>query len=194
MTLKSRILTAIANTSAAEPFASPGAQQDKWAEELALAIPTPLLHVQEETTGAGGTFTQDAWQTRVLDTVVTNEIVGATLSSNEVSLPTGTYDAEWSAPAVGVDEHITRLYDDTNTAELGRGTAEFTSQVSAPPYNQTRSSGAVRFILAGTASIILQHACDSTFTTNGLGADAVTAILNVSGNNVFAILKIWQVG
>jgi len=38
--LKNRILNAIANTSAGEPFASPAAQQDKWAQELSTVLDT----------------------------------------------------------------------------------------------------------------------------------------------------------
>lgn len=64
-TLKSRILTSIANTSAGEPYANPGAQQDKWAEELALAFVSRgalvnLTSVEPTTTGIGKKVPWDA--------------------------------------------------------------------------------------------------------------------------------------
>jgi len=54
---------------------------------------TQLFHVRDEKSNgvAGGNFTNGAWQTRTLNTSMTNEISGASLSSNQITLPSGTY-------------------------------------------------------------------------------------------------------
>lgn len=59
-----------------------------------------LLHVRDEkTAGTGaGSLTANAWNVRTLNTVVANTIAGASLGSNQVTLPAGTYDIEASAP------------------------------------------------------------------------------------------------
>ena len=55
-----------------------------------------LLHVQDQKTQGtnGGTTTSTTTHTRDLNTVVTNEITGASLSSNQITLPSGTYYLE----------------------------------------------------------------------------------------------------
>lgn len=52
-----------------------------------------LFHVRDQRTNgtAGTTWTGSTWTTQVLQTTKTNEISSASLSSNQVSLPTGTY-------------------------------------------------------------------------------------------------------
>ena len=51
-----------------------------------------LLHVRDEKSNgtAGGGFTSGSFQTRTLNTVMTNEISGASLASNQITLPSGT--------------------------------------------------------------------------------------------------------
>ncbi len=52
-----------------------------------------LFHVRDEKASGshGGTSVAGSFQTRVLNTSLTNEISGASLSSNQITLPSGTY-------------------------------------------------------------------------------------------------------
>ncbi len=122
-----------------------------------------LLYIRDEkaqNTG-GGTFTSGAWRIRDLNTVKTNEIVGASLAANQITLPAGTYDIEWSAPGNACDLHQSKLYDITNTADLIVGTCENVTDTDV----NTCSKGRGRIILAGIVVIELQHRCvnDGTF-------------------------------
>ena len=60
---------------------------------VAVGQKTKLLHMRDEKANGtqGGTFTSGSWYTRDLNTVVTNEINGASLSSNQFTLPAGDY-------------------------------------------------------------------------------------------------------
>jgi hypothetical protein len=58
-----------------------------------------LLHVRDEKTLADGGTSTSSYTKRDLNTVVTNEIAGASLSSNQITLPSGTYYINASAPA-----------------------------------------------------------------------------------------------
>ncbi len=62
----------------------------------AKAFQAQLLHVQDrKTTGvAGAAITSGAKRTRELTTAVTNEITDASLASNQITLPAGTYWVE----------------------------------------------------------------------------------------------------
>jgi len=62
-----------------------------------------LLHVIEEqaagTNGHNdGNFVSGAYRTRVLNKVLTNEISGASVASNQITLPAGTYFIEAQSP------------------------------------------------------------------------------------------------
>ena len=144
----------------------------------------PLLHVRDEKAAntAGGTFTQGAWRTRVLNTTKTNEIFGASLSSNQVTLPAGEYWCEGMAEAYVVNSHKVKLHDTTNTVDLIIG-------VSGRTANGGPSTIAGRFTLTGTAVLELQHYCSTTRATDGFGSPT-----NASVVEAYAELKIWKVG
>ena len=73
----------------------------------------------------GGAFTAGAWQTRDLNTVLTNTITGASLTANQITLPAGKYYVEASAPCTGRANleivHVTRLHNITDTDVLLEG-------------------------------------------------------------------------
>jgi hypothetical protein len=114
-----------------------------------------------------GTFTSGAWRTRDLNTTVFNtDTTNITLGTNQFTLLTGSYLIGWSAPAKGVDLHMTRLFDVTGGVWFQNGTGEF----AANSYNvQTISVGYVRVTVDGTNIYSVEHRCDTTRATNGLG-------------------------
>lgn len=143
---------------------------------LTVAIPT--LHVQDQKAAntAGGTFTSGSWQTRDLNTVVTNTITGASLASNQITLPAGTYHIFASAPAHAVYAHKAKLYDITNSADLIIGTSEYTHNTSP---KMTRSFVQGRFTLAAETVVELQHRCGTTIATAGFGTACNFAVVEV---------------
>lgn len=145
-----------------------------------------LLHVRDEKAQntVGGGFTSGAWQTRTLNTVKTNEITGASLSSNEVTLPAGTYEIDALAPAYAVARHQARLYNVTGAAVLLDGT----SMYADPGDVNTVSFVRGRFTLASTSAVRLEHRCGTTNGTNGLGIAANFA------TEVYADVMIREVG
>lgn len=147
----------------------------------------PLLHIEDQKTSGtdGGDFNSGADRTRVLNTVVTNEITGASLSSNQITLPAGTYYIEWSAPALSVANHQSLLYNVTDTSEVKRGT---NGQAGSADTTQDQSVGAHKFTIAGSKAFEIRHQCATTKATNGFGA------ANTFGTQVYTVVKIWQIG
>lgn len=144
-----------------------------------------LLHVREEQASGtnGGTFTSGSWVTRVINTTKTNEISSASLASNQITLPAGTYYLEATAPAYNVQESILKLYNVTDSNDILIGTSAssntaVTSQVSVKG----------RFTLAGTKILELRHRCNSTTSTFGLGVAA-----NMSVVEAYAEILIWKI-
>jgi hypothetical protein len=149
----------------------------------------PLLHVREEQASgtAGGTFTAGAWRTRVLNAVVFNAIVGASLASNQITLPAGDFEVLAFAPARSVDHHHARLYDATGAAVLVNGAS---GVVSSSESTQVVAPVVGRFSLAVPSLVELQHICLTTKATDGLG----TARADFATVEVFSEIKLWKVG
>lgn len=128
-----------------------------------------LLHVQDQKASGtdGGAFTSGAWRTRTLNTVVENEITGASLASNEITLPAGTYEIDARVPAGRCHSHQARLYDVTGAAVLLYGSSSFSN--SAANYSDTDSNIRGRFTLAAPSNIRIEHQCTVTVATNGFG-------------------------
>ena len=143
-----------------------------------------VLHVREQQASGtdAGTFTSGAWQTRVLNTTPTNTITGASLASNQVTLPAGTYRVEASAPGVQVNTHKLRLRDTTGGTTLVVGN-NATTLSGNPSGSVAHLRG--QFTLAGASVLELQHWCNSTKSTNGLGASASSGEVEVYAEAFF---------
>lgn len=152
------------------------------------AFSAPFSHYQDQKAQGtdGGTFTQSAWQTRVLNTSLSTGISGSSLSSNQISLPAGTYYVEAIAPGFICGRHKARLYNVTDSAVLLAGTSEISGTGDAIT-SFSKVSG--RFTLSGTKTIALEHYCLSTRSTDGFGAST-----NVPSTvEVYSDIKIWKV-
>lgn len=128
-----------------------------------------LLHIRDEKAGGtdGGSFTSGSWVTRTLNTEVTNEIAGASLASNQITLPAGTYEVYGRVPAHAVNYHKARLWDVTNSITLIVGNTGYSNVAG---YSDSDSILMGRFTLAGSTDIEVQHECSDTNSGgNGLG-------------------------
>ncbi len=132
-----------------------------------------FLHVQDQKTNAtnGGSSTGGARDTRVLNTVVTNEISGASLGSNQVTLPSGTYEVKASAPSRAGGPARLFWHDGSSDIVLG-----LNSHASTNSDVQDHSFLYGRFTIASSTTYELQHWINVAKATNGLGvADADSA-------------------
>lgn len=129
-----------------------------------------VLHVQDQKAAGtdGGDFTSGADRTRDLsDTPVVNGITGASVGSNQITLPAGTYEAVIRCPAVRVGNHRAKLYNVTDGADIAIGSNAFASNAgSAANYSFVKT----QFTLAGTKVLEVRHRCESTLNTFGFGA------------------------
>ena len=144
-----------------------------------------LLHIQhQETAGTnGGSATSGSWQTRTLNTSVTNEITGASLSTNQITLPIGDYYIEAEASANGVVNHTSKLRNITDTADEIIGMAS-----RADSANQTLSTMSGRFTIAGIKAFEIQTQVNTSNAGDGYG-DAG----NFGVTEIYVDVKIWKV-
>jgi len=131
-------------------------------------IANTFLIVQEtQASGTnGGTFTSGAWRKRLLNTTQINTIGGASLASNQVTLPAGTYRVNGGSGAFKVDFNSARLYNVTASATIALGTSCHAT-LGFSGYSESTISSI--FTLGGTTVIELQHRCSSTRINEGFG-------------------------
>jgi len=148
-----------------------------------------LLHVREEQASGvnGGTSTSGSFQTRVLNTVKTNEITGASLAANVITLPAGTYWVEAGCVARRAQNQKSRLRNttDATTAVVGLNTNVNTDDTSE---NTMIAPCSGRFTIAGAKAFELQHQVELGLATIGLGAAAAFGEVEV-----YSDVKIWKV-
>jgi hypothetical protein len=120
---------------------------------------------------------------RVLNTVVTNTIPGASLASSQITLPAGTYDFTADAPAyaatgtVGAILRLRNITDSTNQV-LGRSNILLTNTGITAIV-----SGRFKIDTTKTFSLIQQFT--SAQATNGLGAAASFGYAEIYANAEF---------
>lgn len=143
------------------------------------------LHVQDKKGSGiqGGTFTQGAWRTRTLNSIIENTIDEASLDSNRITLPAGTYLIEASAPAFNVSNHQARLFDITNSVTIITGTTEFSSD-----WGWTMTSSRVAGVITLTATTVLelQHFCTATYADSGFGQSIYDPSGAIMFDNIYA--------
>lgn len=141
---------------------------------------------QKASTTEGGGFTSGAWQTRTLNTEVSDTGGHASISSNQITLAAGTYECRISCPALLCADHQARLYNITDTATVLVGTCE---QAPTGSTASSRSIIAGRFTLASSKALEVQHRCSTTRATDGFGG--ATGFGEVE---VYTVAEFWKVG
>ena len=117
----------------------------------------------------------NTWQTRTLNTTRRNTITGASLASNVITLPAGTYRARAIAPAYRVSYNKCRLRDTTNSVTLAVGTPERAHNGGSDGFISVHSLiDGDWFTLTGEADIELQHWCEVANGSTGGGLDNST--------------------
>lgn len=143
-----------------------------------------LFHIRQESSSGtqGGTATSGSWQTRTLDTIKTNE-VGGSLSSNQFTLPSGTYFIFASAPAQDVIANRIKLYNISDSSDVMYGTNSYSDGGN----DGMRSFLSGRFTITASKTFEIQHRVNRTNASFGYG------IANGYAVEVYTDALIWKV-
>ena len=124
---------------------------------------------QRDSGVAGGTATSGSWEIRTLQTEIYDDI-GISIATNVFTLPAGTFYIHWTAPARGVNSHMSRLYDVTNAAVVEYGT---TALVAAAPYdNNNTTIGYAKVTPSVATGYRIEHQVYTTVASYGYGYPA----------------------
>jgi hypothetical protein len=178
------------STGPTGPTGATGAAGNPGAVTISVTGGQPYICIQDQKPSGttGGTFTSGAFQTRTLNTLVSNDLNLAVLNTatNQFTLPPGKYRACISCPAFRVDGHQARLQSITGGGTLLYGTAEGSGNGDTVT---TRSVVAGAFSLQSSTVLEVQHRALTTSSSFGFG--------NVAGFTapyvVYTIAEFWLV-
>jgi hypothetical protein len=151
------------------------------------AFESQLLHVRDEKSAntAGGSSSATTDNQRDLNTVVINQITGASLSSNVITLPAGTFFIIASSPSNRGGTNRAHLFNTADSSIQLLGTSENTQTADTTP---TRSFINGRFTIAAQKTFTIRHYTTSDKADNGLGIQA-----NDGRTEVYTDVQIWKV-
>lgn len=158
------------------------------ADGTAIVGGTQIMHVQHhESQGTdAGTLNNAVYNTRPLNQEVTNTIPGASLASNLITLPAGTYDIDARAQSFASGVCFLRLYNVDDASQIMKGQNAETRSATATQQNILMRG---RFTLAAEKDIRLDHYSAGAQTTNGMGQAN-----NISGQTeIYADVRIEKV-
>ena len=157
-----------------------------WAAPGQASLPTAVFTDTKASGTASGTFTADAWRTRVINTTQFNNITSASIASNQITLPAGTYLVTAMGQVALVDVHKIRFYNITDSSVAITGTSNY--NITSYQYQGTADLVGA-FTIAGSKVFELQHYAKETVSSNGFGvASTISAT-----DEVYAIVSITKV-
>lgn len=189
----------VASAAANRVYVSNGLGSGNWSQVPSAALQpdtqafqSAMFHcVQRENQGVGGGTSIVGTQARLLNTVLVNQIAGASLTPGQVFLPAGTYWCQGWAVGHRVNQHKVYINNASDNAILIHGSSAQSirgdgvgDQISMP----TISVVSGRFTINAVKAIELRHKTDQAQTGDGLGLPAVF------GDEIYASLTIWKVG
>jgi len=154
-----------------------------WATPAGAAIQSACFRDEKAINNQGGTFTSGAWRTRDLNATQFNGITSASLASNQITLPAGTYGINASLPSYTVSGNQGRLFNITDSTQtiLGNSIRGLADQTMIAQVLGT-------FTIASSKVFELQHQCLTTTSGNGFGNQAGIT------TEVFAQIYIAKIG
>ena len=151
------------------------------------SAPDYILVRDEKADGtAGGTFTQGAWQTRVINTEVSDAGGHCSIASNQITFGAGTYECRISVPGHSVDHHKAVLYNVSDSANELIGSNAY---CASGDNDLTHSLIVGKFVIAASKTFEVRHRCSATRADYGFGAANTFGVIEI-----YTQAEFWKVG
>lgn len=183
---KTALLTLVPRNDAAQAWNA--TQQAQLRTNIGLDLGYPLLHVVDEKNSAtdGGSAAAATIQDRNLNTIRVNEISGASLAANVVTLPEGTYWIEANTPAFATQKTKGWLAESVSNTIRVHGTNEYGINTGGSSC-QSLIMGRLTVPVGGLAYKLRTYT-EVAVGTNGLGVCSPGS----GQNSVYSQLKAWK--
>lgn len=147
-----------------------------------------FMHLRDEKSAGtnAGSSVGGTVQTRALNTVSSNTISGASLASNQFTLPAGVYRIFAQCPTGQVDNTRAYLFNVTDAVNTIIGNGFNCTALSGGDYIQVMATVVGRFVIAAPKVFEIRHYTQTSNTNIGLGS----AINFSSQNEVYTEVTI----
>lgn len=135
---------------------------------------------------AGGTFTLGAWRTRTLNTKDSDTDNICSLSSNQITLPAGTYLCCIKCPGMRVSIHKAKLYNCTDGVDTLIGSNAYTSSGGA--YASIDAFVVGKFTITAQKVFEVRHRGIATEATDGFGVAC-----NFTVDEIYTVAEFWKI-
>ena len=146
-----------------------------------------LFHLQhiEASSVSGGGNTAGTNNQRTLNSTVVNQISGASVSSSNVTLPSGTYLIHATGSCFRIARHFLRWYNSSDSTYVLSGQSVF-----ADGNNEVQNLATLwgRFTISAEKTFQLRH-----FTENSYSQSNALGIENNVTTNVYCNCLIWKI-
>jgi hypothetical protein len=161
----------------------------KWATLAAATRTYAVFRDEKSATTAGGSFTSGAWRTRDINSTQINNITSASIASNQITLPAGTYYVWATTPAYGVYRYSGRLQNITDSTTTLISTTGFPN-ANSPHVVNIFITG--QFTIASSKTFEVQNRCSDT--KNGDGFGTAGEQMGDTQNSVYSVISIEKIG
>ena len=146
-------------------------------------ISVAVIADEKSATTDGGSSTAGSFQTRDLNTEISDPDGIVSIASNQFTLSAGTYLITFRTPAYNVSRHQSQLYDVTATSALTQGSSEYASG------DQNFSVGSFVHTITTDNTYEIRHKTQASISTNGLGINTNLGVNCVYTSVVISKLK-----
>ena len=143
--------------------------------------PNIIIEHQNSSGNNGGTGSASTWVTRTLNTPLRNNVTGASLASNTLTLPAGTYYAEFRTPFVFTTKSKSRLRNTSDNTTAIVGSSCYANAAD-------NSVGTGLFTIAASKNFTIQSWIEGSPGSYSFGFAASTGEVET-----YTQLKIWKV-
>lgn len=157
-------------------------KQDGMRRPTALTIPVAVFLDQKASGTDGGAGTASAWTTSTINTTQSNSITDASLASNKITLPTGTYRVDFSRTFYSTLKTQLRFRSVTDAAKVYYANQAKLSEnpsSGSGTYHQSATvlnGSAIVTVTDATEEFDLQYYIEQVFSTISLGAAASRSV------------------
>ncbi len=136
-----------------------------WTTLTAAGAGDYILLADQRADGAvGGACSTTAWDTRALNTILADDTGLISISSNQATLPAGTYECEIDAEMYNTQTAQIRLYNVTDAVVMVYG-----KSVRSDSYVVTPANLKTKFTLSSSKIVKIQSRCQRTWDANDYG-------------------------
>lgn len=158
--------------------------------QVTVAATSDYICVRDEKANGtdGGSFSANTWTKRDINTESSDTGNHCSIASNQITLAAGTYECHILAPGWAVGRMRVRLYNTTDAS------VTLVGQTNAAYPNTGTALLVGRFTIAASKTFEVQHICEITQATYGLGLNIGSVVSNDNEVEVYTIAEFWRVG